>query len=488
MSASRSIPPRRGRRLAAFALSLLLLPPVGLAHELPDLGDSAQADLPPAMEQRIGQAVLNEYRIQPEFVDDAEITAYISRLGQKLAANSDEARQPFEFFVLRDRTLNAFAMPGGYIGVHTGLITAAEAESELAGVLAHEISHVTQRHLARLFNKQNQASIPMMVAMALALLAARNNAQAGMGGLAAATAASVQNQLNYTREYEREADRLGLTVLDKSGYDVRGMEDFFERLQRFGRLYENNAPGYLRTHPLTTERIADMNNRIQSLPRRTLPESMDLRLVQAKITATDNQGRDAVIEFQAQLREKTYRNEAAAWYGLAVAQLRALNPAGAAQALAELRKFKVDSPMVETLAAQIQHSQGDPVGAEATLRQSLKRYPQDRPTSYALIEQLQAMQKHDAALRQVKYDLQYWPSDAQLYFLQAKSYAAQGKALQQYRSQAEGYMLRGQLMPAIQQLMQAQKAPDGDFFEHSQVDARLRELKQRQAEEAKAKP
>ena len=105
-----------------------------------------------------------------------------------------------------------------------------------------------------------------------------------------------------------------------------------------------------------------------------------------------------------------------------------------------------------------------------------------------LAGQLQAMQKHDAALRQVKYDLQYWPSDAQLYFLQAKSYAAEGKALQQYRSQAEGYMLRGQLMPAIQQLMQAQKAPDGDFFEHSQVDARLRELKQRQAEEAKAKP
>ena len=114
------------RRSAALALSLLLLPPAGLAQELPDLGDSAQADLPPAMEQRIGQAVLNEYRMQSDFVDDAEITAYISRLGQQLAANSDEARQPFEFFVLRDRTLNAFAMPGGYIGVHTGLITAAE--------------------------------------------------------------------------------------------------------------------------------------------------------------------------------------------------------------------------------------------------------------------------------------------------------------------------------------------------------------------------
>ena len=439
------------------------------------------------MEQRIGQSVLNEYRMESNFVDDAEITAYINRLGQQLAAHSDDLRQPFEFFVLRDKTLNAFAMPGGYIGVHTGLITAAEAESELAGVLAHEISHVTQRHLARLFNKQNQMSIPMMVAMAVALLAARNNSQAGMGGVVAAGAAGIQGQLNYTREFEREADRLGLNLLDRSGYDVRGMENFFERLQRFGRLYENNAPGYLRTHPLTTERIADMDNRVHALPKRNVPDSLTFLLVQAKITATEGQGRDAVIELQGQLREKSYRSEAAAWYGLAYAQLRALNPAGAAQALSELRKFKLDSPMVETLAAQVQQGQGDSAAAETTLRNSLKRNPQDRPTSYALISQLQAMQKHDAALRQVKYDLQYWPGDAQLYFLQAQSYEAQGKSLQQFRSQAEGYVLRGQLMPAIQQLMQAQKVSEGDFFEHSQVDARLRELKQRQAEEAKSR-
>lgn len=476
-----------GRRVTAFLLALLLAPPTGVAQGLPDLGELAQVDLPPAMEQRIGQSVLNEYRMQPEFVEDAEITAYVNRIGLGLATNIDETYQPFEFFVLRDKTLNAFAMPGGYIGVHTGLITAAETESELAGVLAHEISHVTQRHLARMFNKQSQTSIPMMAAMALALLAARNNSQAAIGGVAAAGAAGVQSQLNYSRDFEREADRMGLRLLDKSGYDVRGMENFFERLQRFGRLYENNAPGYLRTHPLTTDRIADMDNRIQSLPKRTLPDSVSLRLVQAKIIATEGQGRDAVIEFQSQLREKTYRIEAAAWYGLALAQLRALNPVGAAQALAELRKFKLDQPMIETLTAQVQQRQGDAAGAEATLRQSLKRHPQDRPTSYALIDQLQSMQKHEEALRQVKYDLQFWPNDAQLYFLQAKSYAALGNQLQQFKSQAEGYVLRGQLMPAIQQLIQAQKVPEGDFFEHSQVDARLRELKQRQAEEAKSK-
>ena len=475
------------RRLAAFGLSLLLVPPLGWAQGLPDLGESAQADLPPAMEQRIGQSILNEYRVQPEFLDDAEITGYINRMGLKLAEHSDDLRQSFEFFVLRDKTLNAFAMPGGYIGVHTGLITAAESESELAGVLAHEISHVTQRHLARLFNKQSQASIPMMVAMALALLAARNNSQAGMGGVVAATAATVQSQLNYTREFEREADRLGLNLLDRSGYDVRGMESFFERLQKFGRLYESNAPGYLRTHPLTTERIADMGNRVEGRGKRNLPDSLTFRLVQAKITATEGQGRDAVIEFQAQLREKKYHSEAAAYYGLAYAQLRALNVREAAASLATLRSFKAESPMIESLAAQVQLKQGDAAAAAATLRQALQRYPQERALSYALIELLQVTQQHAAALRQVKYDLQYWPNDPRIYFLQAQSYAAQGKRLQQHRSQAEAHALRGQLIQAVEQLLLAQKSPDGDFFEYSQVDARLRELKQKQAEEAKEK-
>lgn len=472
------------RRLSATLLALLLLPSPMLAQGLPDLGEAAQVDLPPATEQRIGQSALNEYRADPAFVEDAEISAYVSGVGQKLASNL-EVPQSFEFFVLRDKTLNAFAMPGGYIGVHTGLIAAAENESELAGVLAHEISHVTQHHLARMFNQQSKTSIPMMAAMVLALLAARNNSDVGIGGVAAASAASIQSQLNYSRDFEREADRLGLRLLEKSGYDVRGMESFFERLQRFSRLYDNNAPGYLRTHPLTTDRIADMDNRIQGMAKRNLPESLDLRLVQAKIVATEGQGRDAVAEFKAQLQVKNYRNEAAAWYGLTLAQLRALDPAAAAQSLAELRKFKLESPMVETLTAKVQQAQGDAAGAEATLRQALKRYPQARPVSYALIQQLQTMQKHEAALRQVKYDLQYWPNDAQLYLLQAQSFAAQGKQLLQHKSQAEAYAMRGQLTQAIQQLMLAQRAPDGDFYEYSQVDARLRELKQKQADEAK---
>lgn len=475
------------RRLAALLLACLMLPANGQSDGLPDLGEAAQADLPPAMEKRIGDAMMVEYRYASQFVDDAEVSGYINRLGQRLIDHIEGSRPDFEFFVLRDNTLNAFAMPGGFIGVHTGLIVAAQSESELAGVLAHEISHVTQRHLARMFSQYKQNSIPTLVAMALALLAAKSNPDIAAGSVAAVQAASVQNQLNYSRDYEREADRLGLQLLDRAGFDVRGMEGFFERLQKAGRLYENNAPGYLRTHPLTTERIADMGNRIQGIAYRQATDSLEFMLVKAKLRAMNGQARDAVLEFSAQLQEKKYSNEIPVQFGLAHAQLRAQNFAASQAALAELRRLKVQSPMVESLAALIQAKQGQLVAAEKTLRNALQRWPQERALTYALIEVLQSAQQHDTALRLIAAELELTPEDIKLYALRAQSHAAQGKRLLQHRAQAEVYALQGLLVSAILQLQMAQQAPDGDFFEYSQVEARLRELKQRQAEELKDK-
>ncbi|HTJ96485.1 MAG TPA: M48 family metalloprotease [Rhodocyclaceae bacterium] len=474
-------------RFAAFLLALLLAPPLGLAEGLPDLGEAAQADLPPALEQRIGQAILNEYRSEPEFVDDAEVVGYLNRLGHRLAEKSNDVRQPFEFFVIRDKTLNAFAMPGGYIGVHTALILAAQTESELAGVLAHEISHVTQRHLARMFNKQNQSTVPTLIAMAVAVLAARNNSSVGMGGVMAAQAAGIQSQLNYTRDFEREADRVGFDLLDRSGFDVHGMESFFERLQKFGRLYENNAPGYLRTHPLTTERIADMANRAQGKPYRQVREPIEFLLVRAKLKAFEGSPRDAVADFGAQLKEKKYANEAASHFGMAYAQMRAGNLPAVTQELAELRRLKVQSSMVDLLSALLAQKLGDFNGAENQLRMALFHNPQERALSYALADVLLSARKPDVALKHIFNDMQLWPGDAQLYLLQAQCYAAQGKLLLQHRSQADAYAMRGQLPQAIEQLQLAQKSPDGDFFEYSQVEALLRELKQKRADEAKEK-
>jgi predicted Zn-dependent protease len=229
----------------------------------------------------------------------------------------------FEFFALRDATLNAFALPGGYIGVHSGLILAAQSESELAGVLSHEIAHVTQKHLARLMGKQNQAQMTQWLAMAVAILAARSNPDVSQAAMATGAAAGVQTMLNYSRDFEREADRIGIQTLERAGFDVRGMASFFERMQKFGRLYENNAPGYLRTHPLTVERISDMENRILQAQ---LPPGGGLdRLPAGARQAARRPGRPARCRhrLRSQLRERKYLSEAAARYGLAVAQMRA---------------------------------------------------------------------------------------------------------------------------------------------------------------------
>ena len=471
---------------AALLLAGFALAPSLLAEGLPDLGEVSQGALSPQMEKRIGEGIMNDIRLhEPAYLADAEISGYINRLGLRLVAQSLDAHPDFEFFVLRDTTLNAFAMPGGYIGVHTGLIAAAQSESELASVLAHEISHVTQHHLARQIGAQGQAQLPMLLSLAVAVLAARSNADFAAGALMAGQAAGVQHQLNYSRDFEREADRLGLALLERSGFDTRAMGTFFDRLQKFGRLYDNNAPAYLRTHPLTTERIADMENRIEGSPYRQVPDSLDFFLVRAKLRAAEGLPAEAVRGFSAQLAEHKFSNEAAVRYGLARALLRAGDFAAAEKEVAELRRQQMHSALIEGLAAELRLQQRDAAGAVKILAQAAATYPQERALAYAQIEALLAQGQAQAALRASVEDLQRYPDDFRMHGLQARCYAALGKRLLQHGAQAEYYVLQGQLLAAIEQLDLAQKAGDGDFYENSAVDSRLRQLKQRRAQEMK---
>ncbi|OIQ74783.1 beta-barrel assembly-enhancing protease precursor [mine drainage metagenome] len=473
------------KRLLALLLLFCLAPAV-MADGLPDLGEASQVYLTPAMENRIGKQAMQEIRLSdPSYLDDPEITGYINRLGMRLVAQSSDAGQTFKFFVLKDPTINAFAMPGGFIGVHTGLILAAHSESELASVLAHEISHVTQHHMARQLGLQSQAQLPMLLSMAVAILAARSNSDVSMGAMMAGQAGAMQHQLSYSRDFEREADRMGLKLLERAGFDVRAMATFFKRLQKNGRLYENSAPSYLLTHPLTTERIADMENRIATMPYRQVPDSLDFQLVRAKLQAEAGTPEDAVTEFASQVKERKFSSEIAARYGLARAQLRAKNYAAAEHELEALRRLKAKSSMIESLAAQLRMSQNDPAGALKILRAALLLYPQERALAYAQVEDLLAAGQQQQALRATVDDLQNYPSDVRMHGLQAKTYAALGKHLEQHRAQAEVYALQGRLLAAIEQLQLAQKAGDGDFYERSAVDSRLRELKLQQAREAK---
>lgn len=453
------------------------------ADGLPDLGESDRAGLSPQAERKLGEQIMQEIRRDPAYLDDPEVAGYVSQLGQRLASHAEGVRPSFEFFVVKDSMLNAFALPGGYIGVHTGLILAARTESELAGVLAHEISHVTQSHLARLFGKQSQAQMAVLLSMAVAILAARSNPDVAIGAALSGQAAGIQQQLNFSRDFEREADRLGLNMLEQAGYDPRGMASFFERMLQFGRLYENNAPGYLRTHPLTTERITDMENRIALRPYKQVPDSVEFGLVRAKLKAQDGTPGEAVADFTTQLKTGKYARETDVRFGYAHALLRDNKVAAAEQELVTVRRLKLESPLFESLTAQIQMKRRDTAGALRTLRAAVERYPHARALVYALIDAQIGGGEAPVALTLTQRELQLTPGDPRLHSLQAKAFAALGKRLQQHRAQAEAYLAEGQLDAAIMQLDLARKAGDGDFYVSSQVDARLRELRQRKLEE-----
>ena len=480
-------------RIAAATVSLAVLALLGgpspvLADELPDLGEAARAEFSPQLERKIGERIYNEIRLrEPSYVDDPEISDYLNGLGSRLVAGSLNPTGNVHLFAVRDGSVNAFAMFGGFIGVNTGTLLTAQSESELAGVLAHEISHVMQNHLARQIAREKQNSIATMIAMAVGVLAARSNSQVASAAIASAQAGSVQAQLAYSRDFEREADRVGFQTMTNAGYDAQGMGDFFGRLQQAGRVYENNAPVYMRSHPLTVERISDMQNRAQSAPYRQVADSLDFQLVRAKLRAQMVAPREAVSEFSKQLRDRKYASEEATRYGLAYALLKAKDVAAAQREVDALVALKVSSPMIAGLAAEIRMAAADFPGALSIYRDALQRYPQSTSLIYGYADALIATGQYGQSLTFLDAQLQVHASDYKLYGLQARTFAAAGKRLQQHRAQAEYYLLQGQLMPAVEQLQFAQKATDGNFFEQSAVDARLRELRKLQAEEAKDK-
>jgi len=457
------------------------------AQSLPDLGGAGDAGLAPQVERRIGESIMRDIRFrEPSYLDDPEVADYLGNLGARLAQNAAGARQDFEFFAIREHTINAFALPGGFVGVHTGLLLAAESESEVASVLAHEIAHVTQRHIARMLGQQQQMQLPVLAALAAAILLGRSRPDLASGAAAAASAGAVQTQLSYSRDYEREADRIGFQALEASGFDVHAMGSFFEKMQRGTRLADDGSlPGYLRTHPITTERIADAQNRAASLPYKQHLDSAEFQLVRAKLRAESGDPRAAVDFFQSSVRERRYVNESAARYGLASALLQAKRPKEAQAELARARTAGASGPMVEALAARVRQALGDRAGAATLLGEANARYPHSRPLLYAHADALQEAGRNPQAQTLLTDSLRLYPRDTRLHQLQAKNYAALGKRSLQHQSQAEVYALQGSLPAAIEQLQLARSAGDGDFYQLSVVDVRLKELRAQHAQEMK---
>ena len=446
-------------------------------NELPDLGDIAQTVLSPQDEERIAYQIMRDVHMSDEVMQDVEVTDYLQALGDKLAASGPDKQQVFRFFVVNDNSINAFAMPGGVIGVHTGLFVAANNESELASVLGHEIGHVTQRHLARMLASQKYDTFKNIATTALALLAARANPQLAAGAMTAASASTIQRQLDYTREHEREADRVGLSILDSAGFDVRAMPAFFTTMQRGTRLVEGSAPSFLRTHPLTAERIADVSNRVQTLTYRQVSESLDFHLARAKIRASNGFPQRAVEDFENNIREHRFNHEVAEHYGLAWAYLRKNDVNNASKQLQWLTLNGPRHPNFDNLAARIEFAKQQPAKAQVLYTQAITKYPMHRALIHGLAELYLANRQPDQAIKLVQEKLALFPNDAYFYELLAKAYASKGKVLLQHQAQAESYYRKFNLNRAIEQMDLAVKAKDGNFYENSIVEARLKELR-----------
>lgn len=472
----------------ALAVASTSVQSLAAATELPELGDAAHEVLPPQLQRKLGTEFYNEIRLrEPSYIDDPEIAGYVNRVGRRLVSASADPNGRFTFFVLRDRQINAFATFGGYVGVNTGLLLAARTESEFAGVLAHEVSHVIQQHLARgIMAAQNQ-TMSSLASFALLILAARaggNTGQMAQGAGQAIQAANIQTQLGYSRDFEREADRVGYTTLTKAGYDPKGMADFFERLQKSTAIYENNAPVYLRTHPLTTERISDMQGRAHNAPYKQVRDSLEFYLVRAKLRVMEFAPQDALAEFESQLKDRRFTHESAVWYGISRAQMRQGRFADAEKSLVQARKLAPATPMFDTLAAEIKLAEKDLTGATAIYRDAYKRYPTDEAVVLGLVNVLQLQGQNETAIQVLDARLRNQSNDPKLYLLQAQSYAALGKSVQSRRASAEAYALNGQTQAAVEQLELAQREAK-QFQDQSMIDSRLRVLRAQLVEERK---
>ncbi len=461
-------------------IALCVISMLSRAEGLPDLGDMSQAAISPSQERQLGEQSMIEIRADKSFLDDAEVNDYLNRIGYRLVASSNGPSQEFEFFAIADNAINAFSMPGGFVGVNTGLILATKSESELASVLAHEISHVTQHHIVRMIAGQKMDTLTALAAIAVAILAARSNPDASQAAIIGAQAGSMQRQLNFTRSNELEADRIGFATLEKAGFDAHAMPAFFERLQKSTRLMEGGVPPYLLTHPLTVERIADMDNRAQQIPFRLVPSSLEYDLVRAKLRSMQKSAQDAIAFFTDALGAQKYGNQIAQRYGLVLALLRNGLPARAAQEFEPLRDMVAQDPMIATLSGQIRHANKDDKGLDDFYATAMQNFPQHRALAYDYADLLLQDGKYQEALNLLTDQIIGHPDDAHLHELQARAYEALGKLQDEHRVLARAYTLRGNLQAAIEQLELAKKA-GSDYYQLSAIDSELKRLREIEA-------
>ncbi len=489
-------------------------------NSLPDIGSSAGEMMSPEQQREYGEYMLHEMRGLNLILDDPLLSDYINTLGFRLVAHSDKPEHPFFFFLVRDNTINAFAAPGGFIGVNAGLITTTESESELAAVIAHEIAHITQSHLVRAFEDAKKNTIPIALAMLGAVLASRNRTDdAAQAAIVAGTSLIQQTQINFTRHDEAEADRVGIQTLARSDFEPQAMAGFFGRMQRALRpgIGEDEAPELLRTHPVTIARISDAKSRADvisdeikkrgSIPIAPIPANpLLLPIAQERVTAASStpsikEQQQANAYYQL-MRERirvlsnTAPNQIVAYYtdnhhdrpgfnteanryGLALAHIANGNPQKALETLRALLAEQPGQLVFQLAAAQAETLSGQRQAA-------LKRYTQlelDFPRNSALAMAhasalLESADKTAAqhAMELLRPQIADKIDDPYLHTLFGRACELSGDPIRASEAHAEAALLNGHFEDAINQLRALSKRTDLNYYQRARVDARIAAL------------
>jgi beta-barrel assembly-enhancing protease len=471
--------------LLVAAASLLLGPGLPRADEinLPDIGSPADAVLSKSEEAQIGRAIMRSIRASGELVEDPLITEYINDIGHRLSAQVNEGDHQFTFFVIDDPNINAFALPGGYIGVHTGLLQATRSEDELAGVLAHEIAHVTQRHIARAVHANQRQSILSTAIMLGAILAGAAGAggDAMQGAIAVAQGTAVQQQINFTRSNEHEADRVGIVALADAGFDPQGMASFFEVISDNTRPVEARVPEFLRTHPVSSARIAEARGRARDYPNVASEDSTNYGLARARLmVAAANTPETAVSLFE----QESYENQSdAERYGRAVAYMRAGRHDEANRIFEELtnKDQEVIPYHIGLAEAQLGLERID--AARATFERARELFPRNVPL---IVHYAQALlQLDDPRLaHSILLDLlNNVPPTPEQVRLIARAAIDAGDVAEAHYYMAEYSFMTGDLVQGVNFLRQALQVPELQEIQRIRFEARINFIREYMSEE-----
>lgn len=463
-------------RPSLLALACLLAYPAG-ADDLPSLGDASSSIVSPEQEHQLGRAWLSILRGQVDQLSDPQLKDYVETGVYRLAETSQLQDRRLEFVLLNSPQLNAFAAPGGIIGVNGGLFLYAQTEAEYASVLAHELAHLSQRHFARGIEAQQRMQVPVMAAMLAGIVAAAAGAgDAGIATIMGAQAAAIQEQRRFSRQNEQEADRIGLLNLEQAGYDPRAMPSMFERLMRQYR-YDRKPPEFLLTHPVSESRIADTRNRAEQYQAGGVEDSLRYQLMRARVQLIFEETPGiAAKRFRAMLEENPQLD--AARYGLAIAQTKGGQLNEARKALEQLLA-KAPNDITYNLAMVDLDITNNRLGDASQRVERLRGlYPNNYPLDQARIDLMLKQNQAKEAGQAINELLKARPHDPDVWYQVAEIRGLAGNIIGLHQARAEFFALVGDYDQALSQLDLAKRRASSNFPLASRIDARQQELQE----------